>query len=99
MNRFLVLLTSMILIASSSFCQVNDQAATGEWRPSTPADAALSAERLDAMQKAVEAGDFKKVTSVLIARHGRLAYEYYFTGSSAQEFQNTRSATKTVTGM
>jgi CubicO group peptidase (beta-lactamase class C family) len=70
-----------------------------EWQESTPKDAGLSADRLDAMQKAIEAGDFKKVTSVLIARHGKLAYERYFTGSNAEEFQNTRSATKTVTGM
>jgi CubicO group peptidase (beta-lactamase class C family) len=51
------------------------------------------------MEKAIQAGDFKRVTSVLVARHGQLAYEGYFGGTDAATLRNTRSATKTVTGM
>ncbi len=99
MKRSLVLLTSIIFLTPVLLCQSASQRSVGEWQQSAPGDEGLSAVRLTAMQKAIEAGDFKKVTSVLIARHGKLAYERYFIGSSAEEFQNTRSATKTVTGM
>jgi CubicO group peptidase (beta-lactamase class C family) len=82
-----------VLLVSSAFSQ------TGDWQQVTPQEAGFDASRLDAMQKSIDAGDFKKITSVLVARHGKLAYEHYFNGSNANEFQNTRSATKTVTGM
>ena len=45
-----------------------------------PARAGLSAEPLAAMEKAIRAGEFKKIGSVLVARHGKLAYEGYFDG-------------------
>jgi CubicO group peptidase (beta-lactamase class C family) len=61
-------------------------------------EAGLSAERLQAMEAAIRAGDFKKITSVLVARRGQLAYETYFEGD-VSTLRDTRSATKTVTSM
>jgi CubicO group peptidase (beta-lactamase class C family) len=51
------------------------------------------------METAIRAGEFKKITSVLIARQGKLVYEAYFNGSEAASLQDSRSATKTITGM
>ncbi|HUF02741.1 MAG TPA: serine hydrolase [Aridibacter sp.] len=69
------------------------------WATSDPASAGLSTERLLAMQRALCSGKFKKITSVLVAREGRLVYEAYFDDEGADAARNTRSVTKTVTSM
>jgi CubicO group peptidase (beta-lactamase class C family) len=58
----------------------------------------LDASRLAAMEEAVGTGQFKKIGSVLVARDGKILYEHYFDGDGAT-LRNTRSATKTITGM
>ncbi len=55
--------------------------------------------RFDAVTKSIRAGDYKNITSVLVARHGKLVYEVYFDKDSAHARRNTRSATKTLAGM
>lgn len=55
--------------------------------------------RFEPVDKAIRAGDYKQVTSVLVARDGTLLYEAYFDAGGAQARRNTRSATKTVAGM
>jgi CubicO group peptidase (beta-lactamase class C family) len=70
-----------------------------EW-PTTSVEAAnLSAARLRAMTLAIQSGQFKQITSVLVARNGKLVYEAYFDDADVDTLHNTRSATKTVTGM
>ena len=64
-----------------------------------PGAVGLSAQRLALMERALHAGDFKQVTSVLLARDGKLAFERYFDTEGPEGLRNTRSATKTVTGM
>ncbi|MET0272900.1 MAG: serine hydrolase [Phenylobacterium sp.] len=70
-----------------------------KWPAATPASQGVSAEALSALDAAVRAGTYQKVTSVLIARHGRLIHEAYFDDGGADLRRNTRSATKTVTAM
>ena len=55
--------------------------------------------RFDPIDRSIRAGDYKQVTSVLVARDGKLVYEAYFDEGGAQARRNTRSATKTVAGM
>lgn len=55
--------------------------------------------RFDAVDKAIRAGEFKQITSVIVARDGKVLYEAYFDEGGAQARRNTRSATKTVAGM
>jgi CubicO group peptidase (beta-lactamase class C family) len=67
------------------------------WPRGTAESAGLNPAKLQAMEAAVAAGEFKKIGSVLIARHGRLVYEKYFDGDG-ETLRDTRSATKSITG-
>lgn len=51
------------------------------------------------MTQAIEADEYGRITSVLIARNGDLIYERYFDEGGAEARRNTRSVTKTVTSM
>ncbi|HEX6212475.1 MAG TPA: serine hydrolase, partial [Methylomirabilota bacterium] len=51
------------------------------------------------MTSAIRAGEYKRVTSVLLAQGGELVFERYFDQGGADALRNTRSATKTITGM
>ena len=63
-----------------------------------PAQEGFSVQSLGEMEKAIQNGDFKQITSVLIARHGSIVYEHYFDNGGIEALRNTRSATKTLTG-
>ena len=54
---------------------------------------------LEDITPAVRSGAYQQITSVLVARGERLVYEQYFDTQGAEALRNTRSATKTVTGM
>jgi len=66
------------------------------WSTTSLESAGISAKPLREMETAIHAGDFKKIGSVLIARHGKLAYEGYFDGD-ANTLRDTRSASKSIT--
>jgi CubicO group peptidase (beta-lactamase class C family) len=68
------------------------------WDSTNATSAGLDRATLARMEQAIAAGELKKITSVLVARHGKLAYEAYFDGS-AESLRDTRSATKSITGM
>lgn len=94
----------LVLFMAALFAQKNltlfPPPDTGDgWRTAEPATARLSAARLLEMENAIRAEDFKSISSVLIARGGKLVYEKYFDGSAPSALRDTRSATKTVTGM
>src|SRR2546430_4329665 len=84
----------MLLLAAAAASADREELAIAE-----PAAAGLSAQRLAQLEQLIRAGDFKQITSVLLARDGELAFERYFDAEGAEGLRNTRSATKTVTGM
>lgn len=52
-----------------------------------------------AVDEAIESGEYGTVTSALILAEGAPIYERYFNGADAETLHNTRSVTKTITGM
>jgi CubicO group peptidase (beta-lactamase class C family) len=92
----------LFLCDSLLVAQVAEQAAAPRqgsdgWPTATAASAGLSSARLQDMEKAIRGGEFKKIGSILIARHEKLVYENYFDGSDAAALRDTRSATKSIT--
>jgi CubicO group peptidase (beta-lactamase class C family) len=88
----------LIAVVGSLGVSLLAQPASAVWPPASAADSGLSESRLAQLDAAIRAGELKKIGSVLIARHGKLVYERYFDGD-ASTLRDTRSATKTITGV
>ena len=69
------------------------------WSTTNAASAGLSVSKLQEMESAIRTEQFKKITSVVIARNGKLAYGGYFSGSDVNTVMETRSATKSITSI
>lgn len=89
-----VVTVAALLLAQCAF----PQSSSDVFSVADPAQEGFSTQRLDEMQKAIQSGDFKAITSVVIARHGKILYEHYFDSDGVDGLRNTRSATKTITG-
>jgi len=92
----------LLVLSALSHGQTGDQppaavnSAPGDgWIAASLESARLSAEVLTRMERAIQAGEFKKIGSVVIARDGKLVYERYFDGD-ATTLRDTRSATKSI---
>ncbi len=92
MKRFLF--AAALALAPLSYAH-----AAPDWASAAPAAEGMSAQKLEAMSAAIKAGQFQKITSVLIARHGKLVFEAYYDDEGPEARRNTRSATKTITAM
>jgi len=75
--------------------QIATEIEAERWEIDPSQSSGLSSDQMKRMEGVIESGEFKKITSVIVARHGKLAYEKYFDGSTLT-LRNTRSATKTV---
>jgi CubicO group peptidase (beta-lactamase class C family) len=61
--------------------------------------AALTAESFAPIQKSIDAGEYKKVTSVVVLQNGATVFAADFNGATPETLHNTRSATKTIASM
>jgi CubicO group peptidase (beta-lactamase class C family) len=84
----------LISLAQLAVTQSNT---SGDWAVANPASDSLSAKTFQDMEAKIRSGEFKKISSVLVARHGKLVYEAYFDGANSDTLMDTRSATKTIT--
>ncbi len=70
---------------------------TGDgWETAAPASSGIGSAHLQDTESAIRSGAFKKIGSILLARHGKLVYEAYFDGDRTS-LRDTRSATKSIT--
>jgi len=99
--------TLVLVIGLLSACQTVPPASVASaapplrqdgWPTASPDFVELSSNRLGEMDALVRSGALKKITSLLVARHGKIVHETYFEGD-ASTLRDTRSATKTITGM
>lgn len=86
------------LVALSAFL-VSSWAGATDWSLAAPPDLERARTAMAPTEKLIRDGKFEAITSVLIARDGKLIYEAYFDAEGREALRNTRSATKTVVGM
>ncbi len=86
----------LFMIHSNSYSQDNFNAI---WQTGDLHSNGIDVRRLESLDSAIKSNTFKKISSVLISRNGKLLYEKYYNGFSDSALNNTRSATKTITGM
>ncbi len=91
-------LIGVLLYCNTVQAQTASPVKSDDWTALGADSAGISLDHLQAMAGLVRSGELKKIGSVLIARHGKLAYEAYFDGD-AETLRNTRSATKTITSI
>lgn len=96
-TAFILLL--VVALVSSAQTRTAGQPTSDDWDTTSAESVRLSASRLEEMDKAIRAGDFKKITSVLVAKDNKLVFESYYDDAGLNGLRNTRSATKTVTAM
>ena len=94
---FRIIVAATMLAAATP--TVARQAADPDWAMAGTAEAGMSGDVLAAMDAAIRKGDFQQVTSVLVARQGKLVHETYFDAPGRDALRNTRSVTKTVTAL
>src|SRR2546423_11886087 len=83
-----------IVLFSAALLSLSAVAQKSDWPSAAPESAGIASSKLQSAEAAINANDYKKITSVLIARHGKLVYEKYFNGTDASTLRNTRSASK-----
>jgi CubicO group peptidase (beta-lactamase class C family) len=55
--------------------------------------------RFSALEGKLADGSYKGITSIVVAKNGKLVYEAYFNGGGADHLNDVRSATKSVTAL
>jgi CubicO group peptidase (beta-lactamase class C family) len=73
--------------------------ATTEWRRAEPGQVGLDATRLAALVQALRTNAIPGLHSLIVVRHGYVAVEEYFNGSSATQVHTMQSVTKSVTSL
>lgn len=97
------LFSSASSMAPIAYAVENSTQAPSDWHLSSADSLGMDAAKLQQMDQAIRQNRFQQITSVLIARKGQLVHEAYYDNDrqngGVDALRNTRSATKTITGM
>lgn len=74
----------------------NPELIRDEWKTSSPADQGMDAAQLSKLREQL-VGSAPAIRSVLVVRHGRIVFEHYAQGVSADDLQRVNSVTKGFT--
>jgi len=69
------------------------------WAVAAPAEVGVDASVLAQLSARIEDQTFKNITSILVAREGKLIHEAYFNGGERERLNDVRSASKSVTSL
>ena len=72
---------------------------SAEWRRAEPAQVGLDADRLSNLVQRLESNAIPGIHSLAVVRHGYVAVEEYFNGSSASVVHTMQSVSKSVTSL
>jgi len=97
-RRILILALSLAALPAAARYEP-PKAGDDGWAVADAGKAGWNTTLLDTLDRKVADGTYKKITSVVVADHGRLVYERYFNGGSVDLLNDVRSATKSVTAM
>lgn len=97
MNKVVLKLLCLVFVVVSLFSIVTAQEA--EFPVAVPESVGISKDQLQKLDNAVHDGKLQKVTSIMVARHGKLVYQKYYDGFTLDSLHDTRSVTKTITSI
>ncbi len=87
----LVLLFASVGVFAQTPTKLNDGVKVG--------NQGVSMEKLKQLEEAIAKKKYERLSSVLIAKDGKLVYEKYYNGFDVNSQHDTRSATKTITSI
>ena len=106
--RLFLCFFSLVLLGCAQGVQAPTHAGV-TWKLAAPESVGIDGDQLDALAAEIEAGDYPGIHSLLVIRHGKLAYEAYFSGEDerrgrpigvvefdANTLHDVRSVTKSV---
>lgn len=95
------LLATLLLLITTTALAANDRpdALDDGWAVAAPDEVGLDVAKLAELSARIDDGTFKNITSILVARDGKLVHEAYFNGGSRDRLNDMRSATKSVTSL
>ena len=99
MKRTLICGLAVTLLCAAQPVLAGRTAATADWPRSTPAQAGLQPDTLAQIEARISDRSWPGITSVLVVRHGKLAYERYWQDTDAETRHDLRSATKTLNAL
>jgi CubicO group peptidase (beta-lactamase class C family) len=111
LNRFAPIFLSVLALCQPAMAAA-PAAKPQPWKTATPEAVGMNSARLDALAQDIRGGKYADIHGLLVVRHGKLAFEQYFTGDDdrrgqqlgkvkfdANTLHDLRSITKSVTSI